>query len=643
MEYLKSPLSDRKFAAVALIGVFCIPIMFFIVLLNISNAYYMCAYVIAILLVIRRMPDGLGITNIDLTIAVITALWLFSPLWAICRTTSIKTAGISIVLFGFYLLVRYTAYREDYRVKLINSTAAVFFVVEIFAIITFYLYYKEALRVGFTNLYAIRYLFHPFAETNNCWAQISLLGIVVCVLATRYRLIATYITSIGTLITFSRGAYIALALMIIVLCFWNLKKKNLKGAIIGIVFGVLTVSVIFPHEVYTVTSIATTESQRGSLLWRKTSSERALEASKEHLFLGTGSCSYSMVCDGYNGNGSSFTNYPPNIVVEILVEKGLIGFVVYGLLLFFVLRVIIKPNNDIRAAFVCSLICVILIKEITQATVQNSLSGSMSLIYLLAISSSSCPNNKNKVGKYSILNILTAITVFFAVVIPTDILRNNTEKNINLAISELRKNNYTVAGNYLSSIIEECSGYDIYPRLLLVGIYLKQNLYCEAKEIINGIDSDSGYIEFYNGLLSIHDGDTESAIIYFSKALAKIPSLVKCDEFRQLNDAVRVASVNRAIDSEYLPNQNRDAVKGVLLHYVGFNNKAKTYLHSAINKNSALQIPNMLLGNNEKYNFLVYGAFRNPNQNSSFFRSPTILDLLLREYSFRFRNWYSIK
>jgi tetratricopeptide (TPR) repeat protein len=233
--------------------------------------------------------------------------------------------------------------------------------------------------------------------------------------------------------------------------------------------------------------------------------------------------------------------------------------------------------------------------------------------------------------------------VFFAVVIPTDILRNNTEKNINLAISELRKNNYTVAGNYLSSIIEECSGYDIYPRLLLVGIYLKQNLYCEAKEIINGIDSDSGYIEFYNGLLSIHDGDTESAIIYFSKALAKIPSLVKCDEFRQLNDAVRVASVNRAIDSEYLPNQNRDAVKGVLLHYVGFNNKAKTYLHSAINKNSALQIPNMLLGNNEKYNFLVYGAFRNPNQNSSFFRSPTILDLLLREYSFRFRNWYSIK
>lgn len=632
-----------KAEKMGIINIIVIPFILLIILLNTNLAYSVCSCLIAILLFIQRNNFRWEFTKVDLAIVAITILWILSPLWSICKTSAIRTMGLSIVLFGFYSLIRTTNSKRD-RDRLINSTAIIFVFIESVAILTFLYHFKEAQNLNFTDMYSIRHLFHPLAETNNCWAQISLLGIAIGILSTRYKLVTTFLCSLGVLITFSRGAYLALGLIIILLCFWNFKVKHLKSSIAGIIIGITTISMIFPNEVSTVISTTTTESQQKSILWRKASSERAFNAFKSHPILGTGSRSFSLVCDSPNSVDSTYTNYPPNLLSEILVEKGIIGVLVYIWLLSLIIISIIRPGKNYTTALINSLIFIVLLKDMTQATLQNSLSSSIIFVFLLALGQLYQSDNTTIHIRNSSYPIFIGFAIVFTVFMPIEYFRTNHEKNTISAISELRKGDDAKTVNMLKKFsFSELYKYDSYPNLVLIGVLIQQNRYLEAQKIINSINLDSGYIKFYKGLLSIQSGDTITAITNFSRALCSMPSLVKCAEFQQLNPVIKTTILNSAMDAINIDTSNHNAIKGALLHYSGNHKKAEKYLKLALYKNNVLPIPYKLLGEKEKYKFLAYGAFHISSKNNSNEKSPKIIDLILHEYSPRYKIWYSIK
>lgn len=624
------------------ISLFIIPIIVFISLLNLKHTYQVCAYLITFALLFLRTPFEYKFSRIDLSLALITLSWILSPIWSICHTPSIRAAEFAVLLYGFYLLVRIVTFQNENRTKAINHLSLVFVIVELLAILTFIVHYNESIRLGFKDLYSIRYLFRPFAETNNCWAQISLIGTAICVLSTQYKFIYTYICSIGTLLTFSRGAYIVLILMVATLSCWNYKNRTLKAPIIGILLGFISISIIFPHEFLTVISITATESQQKSLAWRKTSSNRSLEEFSAHPFLGTGSRSYSMVCNEFNSSESSFSNYPPNIISEIIIEKGIIGFFIYILLLLQIVQHIVKYKENTTSAIISSLILLILLKDLTQGTLHSSSVGSLLFIFLLAVSQSTQTTSQIRQQRNSLFNIVTGILVLISTLIPKDLFRTNVEKNIMAFISELHKGEYLLAENSISSTLSELSNHDPYPRIILANIFIIQNRHTEAKTIIDEIGINSGYTEFLNGVICLHESDTIKAIAHLSNALYQVPSLATCIEYRQLDPMVKFSVLDKTLNALNCYDTTQEAMTGALLYYNGFKHEAQPHLKSAILRNSTLQLPYKLLGDNDKYEFLCHGALLLSHENKNNHIYPQLIELLLQEYSPRFRIWYSI-
>lgn len=280
----------------------------------------------------------------------------------------------------------------------------------------------------------------------------------------------------------------------------------------------------------------------------------------------------------------------------------------------------------------------------TQATLQNSLSSSIVFVLLIAFGQLYQSDNTTIHIRHSSYPIFIGFAMVFTVFLPKEYFRTNDEKNTILAISELRKGNNAKTVPILGkSSLSKLYNYDSYPNLVLIGFLIQQNRYLEAQKIIQNINLDSGYMNFYKGLLSIQAGDTIKAITNFSRALCYMPSLVKCVEFQQLSPVIKTTILNSALDAINLNTSNHNAIKGTLLHYSGNYKKAEKYLKLALYKNHVLPIPYKLLGEEEKYKFLTYGAFHISSKNNPNKKNPKIIDLILHEYFPRYKIWYSIK
>lgn len=341
-------------------------------------------------------------------------------------------------LFTLYYFILRLSLQEEAILRRFLVILSVFIAgVAMISIVSFELFKTRVFGAGFDNLYEFKHLYRPFGELNNLWASIflALLGLVLlslCVFRQKgslkwYAFLPLLPLLYCLLCSFSRGIYIALLLIyIIVGCMIvasgiKLGRKILYFAIIIAVLGCLSLPNI--NETVRTLRMTESESQKRSLAGRVNSFSILFPTVAENPLMGVGTSNYSLATNTYNheDDNNSYTNFAPNILSQILIEKGISGTVLWILAYLLMLWRLLadrKCEKGRSLRIFCFLfISVILVREMTFPVLLTDQRMLMILSILLAVFTNNCRKRTGRISVlYPILGVISAVFLNIVVI-----------------------------------------------------------------------------------------------------------------------------------------------------------------------------------------------------------------------------------
>ena len=389
---------------------FAIPIFLIGVLLffNVKDTGFALGWVMCISLItllLRKKQFGLTVVDIFVFLWLgYDILQLFISINPISVLHSIDT---TVVVVMYYFVLRSYLNTEKKTGILIGLYSLFIVMVLLIALYAYGLFFQVIENTGWNNhLLDFKYLYRPIGFLNNTWNSflISFQGILILALY-YYRekkmlrfciFLAIVGVTLNILLTFSRGAYIALAFWlagIAILLFSpviSLDVKKKVGIIISFTL-LLSMSLLPQHtikNVYETIQFSKTVSQQRSTAGRINSMQAAKEVFKNHIVTGVGQGNYSLAVNPYlfENDDVTFTSFASSSVVQLGVEKGMIGLLIWGgiLISFFILFIKEKRKDFYSYAILISLIA-IGIRELFFATFFEYLGQAIIVFTLLAI------------------------------------------------------------------------------------------------------------------------------------------------------------------------------------------------------------------------------------------------------------------
>lgn len=286
---------------------------------------------------------GYSIMLLDLPFVLIISSEILTQLF------SINTSNNSTTDFNLYVIVfLYIAYRRYFispQKKSLFSIALFFLTVflAISTILYFLIYYNTLLNKGITDLNNYKALYNPFGVWNNLWASILLLLIpFTLVFITDSKkikikilgLLVVLLLIFGVVISFSRGIYLSfiffiITLNILIFRYFKLKQLLIYNGIMLFMF-VIPISVA-KNSVVTTFSFNKTVSQQRSTTSRINRWKNTLPLIIDNPILGRGNNSFVFSKNKalVGAEDASFSSKIDNTYLQILLEKGFLGFLGY--------------------------------------------------------------------------------------------------------------------------------------------------------------------------------------------------------------------------------------------------------------------------------------------------------------------------
>lgn len=302
----------------------------------------------------------------------------------------------SYVLLYYFTLRFWLAGMKEIRGLLFGYVICIG-LLSILATAYFILFQKDVNEMEFSSLYDFRFLFHPLGVVNNEWASLQILFEGIILLAyNHYQDLKKrrWIVCIGILVflqilwSFSRSIYLLIPICAIGILFIVRKnitrKKYLQTC--G-VFCLIFISFLFVYsqEVKQTLKLNETISQQRSIdgrldMWNLTGT-----VIKGYPW-GTGSRTYPMILDKYlkkEKRPEGYSAYATNLISQLLVEKGMIGFILYfSFFIVLLLYVIQRREKGAWLAFI--FLFVFLCREQTFSVFSDSIRIQWSFYTLLA-------------------------------------------------------------------------------------------------------------------------------------------------------------------------------------------------------------------------------------------------------------------
>ncbi len=373
-------LSKNMYTGMAILLIVIMAILLF----QTEDKWQICLLLLtASLAVIRPFPFRQW-TTIDIALSLITIYDMASCLYAGCPVPAIRSAFFSIFCLTAYFMWR-KLFRPEHITRIIRQGSLLSVgAALVLAICSFFIFRQSVLSVNFQDTYHFRFLFRPLGYITNVWAEVLLVLLGWVCLVRRYSTLFIFLTILAILFSFSRGAYISLGVYVVTwLLFVTPKREKLHLPIICVVAIVVT-SVFLPSEMKTTLQMNRTASQQQSTEGRINATQAAWDTFQEHSLLGYGNGNYTFAIDRTLNQDSTlpYTSYAPNIVVQLLIEKGIIGLLLYLLLALAVCRTIRKRWTQPESRMIACLLLALAVKEMAQATL---LSTPFSLFMVYAV------------------------------------------------------------------------------------------------------------------------------------------------------------------------------------------------------------------------------------------------------------------
>ena len=222
--------------------------------------------------------------------------------------------------------------------------------------------------VGFENLTDFRSHYRPFGQLSNNWATMLLCLVpfpIISILELGYRkeqicyICMEILMLVAILVSFSRGAYIALfvffAMLITFFCIY--KRDMLKKALaICLCVWLPTLLCMLPERksVLITCFMNHTVSQQRSTAGRFVKWKEAINIFGLFPATGVGGGNYALASDTYRQERQGlFTSYATNTYLQVAAEKGIVGVIVYGALVLSLIYIGIHQMKKWRIEINC--------------------------------------------------------------------------------------------------------------------------------------------------------------------------------------------------------------------------------------------------------------------------------------------------
>lgn len=629
-------------------------------------------------------------TLIDITLSLITAYDLASCLHADCSVPAIRSALLSIFCLTSYFLLR-KLFRSERVTRIIQQGSYLSIgTALLLAVCTFFIFRQSVLNVGFQDTYHFRFLFHPLGYITNVWAEVLLILLGWVCLVRKYSGIFIFLTVLAILFSFSRGAYIALGVyMISWLLFVKPKRDKLRLLAVSIVAIILT-GIFFPKEMRTTLLMNHTTSQQQSTEGRITATQAGWDAFRQHPLFGYGNGNYTFAVDQTLNQNSTYpyTTYAPNILIQLLIEKGIIGALLYLLLVLAVCLAIRKHRKQPESYMIGCIFLTLAVKEMAQATLLYTPFALFMVYVMLAfLQKEDIPAGKK--GNVQIVSpyIIPGIAAFCYLGWITFVFVQDQNKAYQQQSVEAWKKDqfreairlmeqtgeqtpnlvnrgllymqyYRTTGNFTyrqtaEEIIEKASQQqpkDIQIRYLQACLYMDSKSLTKARliaeELVAAYPKNSLYLAVLSDIL-YRQGEKEAALQPLVNAIRYTPRLLTGQRIQDLqqNDPVFYHSLQQRL-SALTPSPTDSptdyARLGYIARWCGNQSVAEDYLQKAVEDLPNLATPWHLLGDDNKYRLLLYGAFQKDLLSTELPEEKPMSDEMLFKmmYQPKFVNWY---
>lgn len=629
-------------------------------------------------------------TMLDGCLCLITAYDVVSCLYAACVIPAISYCLLSLFcLTAYFVLRKLFCSVQATRLLQLGSYLPIGAAL-LLAIPSFFVFRQSVLGVGFEDTYHFRFLFRPLGYITNVWAEVLLILLGWICVVRHYSSVFAFLTIWAIFLSFSRGAYIALGgYMVAWLLLVRPVREKLRLPAIGLLVGLLTF-VCFPIEMKTTLQMNRTVSQQQSTEGRINAAQVGWEMFKERPLLGFGNGNYTFAVDRMLNQDStrSYTSYAPNILIQLLIEKGIIGSLLYLIGMITVCHTIIKRREQPVSYTIGCLLLALMLKEMAQATLLGT-PFSLFMIYtmLAFLQKEEFPEEKTEhkpVASGYLLPITTTVCYigYIFLVFQQDqeetrlqqctmafekgehslsirLMEQNEEQTPNLI------NRGRLYTQYYLQTKETCYQ-EAAEKALLKAIrqqpedvqicYLLANLYVESgqlekahrvtEELANNHPRNSLYLSLLSDIL-YQQGEKRAALQSLVNAIRYMPRLLTGKRIRDLqqNDPVFFQTLQQqlaALSVSPTDGPADYAHLGYIIRWCGNQPVAEKHLRKAIEELPNLATPWHLLGDDHKYRLLSYGAFQKDLLSIELPEEKEMSDEFLFETSYqaKFKNWY---
>ena len=349
---------------------------------------YMTAYVVVPLLIIsmycKRKVVKSPISGIDICLVTIFIYEIINPLLVANHEVALYRGLFVPAAILVYYLMRKTIVRNDTVIYYLFSGLLLLCSIVIIISFLFFTATIEGGGFGLNELISLRYLFSPMGILINDWGLLLLLLLpfpllIVVRIPERLRIYPLTLFTIGLyalILTFSRGAYIAVMVLLLSML---ILAKIYRLKIIGfsrkslITLLVLFIIALYPirKPLFEMLPHNTSVSQKMSTNGRVDQWSRSLDVIKKQPMFGVGASGFKQANKIISDkNQTPYTIKVTNSYLQIFVEKGIVGVILYGLLIVLIVYLIVcrirqKDNDDKKFAsiIISSLFIAVGVKE----------------------------------------------------------------------------------------------------------------------------------------------------------------------------------------------------------------------------------------------------------------------------------------
>jgi O-antigen ligase len=463
----------------------------FISLFQINDPLFVCGTLSALFLLWKWRKSAFQFSMID---KVILVLWvyqfvtLFFSIEPISVFFSLKTLTFGIT---FYFLLRISLNSISKVEKSLFIFCILIFVMCTMALITFFLFRSACIHVGFIGLYDFRHLYKPLGYLTNVWGSllIEATGIVLFTLHLARLRNAGFVFLIlllslllwNVVVSFSRGVYITFAFLLLsyslFLFFSAIARRRKVWIFVMLAFSLLMAGFIHRQDVVKTLQFNKSISQQRSIARRINAMSSSYGLFKESPLTGTGAGTYPQVINTYRyeDDDIGFTNFAPNGYTQLLVEQGIVGLILWGLLFFSVfVEQFRKWKKTPASKILLILLIAILIREATFPVWLENVGFQLLFFAVLAIFQyKQLPEKFSKVPKYR-LSLPVTVLISTLLIFVYSLYYMQEEQNNRLALSEMAAGRPEEAEKYILKTSER-TPYLINRFLVCDELYRKTN------------------------------------------------------------------------------------------------------------------------------------------------------------------------